>query len=101
MWIGHGRGARPLYRRANGVEAEIAGFGGRPRLMRIAAHHHADSKAVGVERLEFLKPARRDVGGKIQSRDPMLTGRAIDLEGAEVAVACQQRSSFAHELTEI
>ena len=100
MRIDDGGTAGAADRVANRVDSEISRLGCGADFVRIAAHREAQLKAVGMNRLELLQAAARDVGGVVQARDPMLGRRTIDLIAREVLVARENPRRFAGERLE-
>ena len=90
MRIDDGGTAGAADRVANRVGGEISRLGCGADFVRIAAHREAHLKAVGMNRLELLEAAARNVGGVVQARDPMLGRRTIDLIAREVLARARE-----------
>ena len=97
MRIDDGGAARTAERVANRVGREITGFGCGADFVRVTAHRDPQLEAVGMQRLEFLEAAARNVRSVCQAGNSMLRDSAVNLVAREVALARKNPRRFASE----
>src|SRR5271154_6697795 len=101
MRIDDGGTARAADRVAHRIGGEVAGLERGADFMRIAAHRDAQLESVGMQRLELLEAAARDVRGIAEPRDSIFGRGAVDLVARKVLLARKNPRRFAREGLEL
>ena len=101
MRIDDGGAASAAERRAYGAGGEIACFGCGTDFVRVATHRDAQLESVGVQRLEFLEAAARNVRSIVEAGDSVLHRGAVNFVAREVLLVRENARRFARERLEV